>query len=222
MHRSLAAVALVLIAGCASERPYRRHLAGPIPPTRGAHLRSVTLSTKDVLGEPVRLGTPDQKRIAVVFFMSPQSKDESAEFVRDVDEKLLDRPVDPIGIVDVRAYSGLTRPIAEWQLRKSVKEARERRRKRREERQVDASLDVINRWHLIGDFDGALFKKFDVDLELERPLAFVVERTGTLHGPYRDVAGVAAAVHRVAGRAAAKSAQTDWPSRPASRRTVST
>lgn len=156
-------------------------LAGP------AGARRVQLSTRDVLGEPVRLGSAEQQRVTAVFFMSRTCKEESADFVRRFDEQVLDAPVESVGIVDVRKYGGLTRSIAQWQLRKAANVARTHRRERRERNGVDASAQFVNRWHLLGDFDGSLFKQFDVEAEPAHPLALVVDLSGTVRGPYRDL-----------------------------------
>ena len=146
----------------------------------------------DVLGHPVSLAAPAREP-TVLIFMSRTAKDASAAFARAVDERLLDRPIESVDIVDLRRYGGVLRGLATSYLRRSAEEARVRRRERREARGVDASPAAIDRWHLIGDFDGSLFARFGVGAEPKQPLAFVVDRAGALHGPFHDVDPVVAA-----------------------------
>jgi hypothetical protein len=165
--------------------------------TLDTHARAaapVQLTVADVLGEAVRLGPPAVAPATVLFFVSQRAKDESQEFARAVDERLLEQPIESVAIVDVRRYAGALRRLATSYLRRSAAEARERRRQRRVERGVDASPATVNRWHLLGDFDGALFERFGVEREPAHPVAFVVDRVGGLRGPFRAVGEVAAAV----------------------------
>jgi hypothetical protein len=142
------------------------------------------IGTADALGEPVQLG-PGQKRVAVVYFMSERAKDESAALARTVDERLLNAPMDTIGIVDVRKYS-LFKSLVNSHLRKAEWESRDHRRERRLEHGIDASPEFVNRWHLLGDFDGKLFDRFSVEKNPARPVAFVLDKMGEVHGPYRE------------------------------------
>lgn len=213
----LTALLVVALAGCmpryptpqqtTARHPHRRTLAGPMQPERAPvdvpPARTVQLTADDVLGEKVRLGA-DQPRLAVVFLLARECRDESADLARGVDEQLLSSPIDQIGIVDMRAYSGTLRSLATWQLKRSALEGRTRRKQRREQHHVDASPGEVDRWHLVGDFDGALFKRFGIDPHLPHPLAFVVERDGVLRGPYRDVASVVGEVQRAFGSAASR------------------
>jgi hypothetical protein len=61
---------------------------------------------------------------------------------------------------------------------------------------------VVERWHLVPDFDGSLFARFAVAPDPEHPLAFVVDRQGNAQGPYRDAAGILAALASVSSRSA--------------------
>ncbi|MCU1281683.1 MAG: hypothetical protein JWM53_5229, partial [bacterium] len=122
--------------------------------------------------------------------MSQRAREASSTFARAVDESLLNAPVEEVGIVDVRRYGGVLRRLASSYLRKSADEVLVHRRERRLARGVDASPEFVNRWHLIGDFDGSLFDRFGVEYEPARPLAFVLGRDGALHGPFADVASV--------------------------------
>jgi hypothetical protein len=210
LHHAALLVA-VSLTGCAPA-PRETRVAGPIQPRRHAQAgpvaekKTVELRTEDALGAPVRLGA-GQERVTMVVLMSRESKDESAQLVRSFDEKLLNAPVESVGIVDMRKYGGIMRSIATSQLKKSASEARDRRRERREAKGVDASSTYVNRWHLVGDFDGELMKKFGVAANLDHPQAFVVDKDGGLHGPYRDLDGLMAAVdHAMAstGRATSK------------------
>jgi hypothetical protein len=148
---------------------------------------------EDVRGARVPVGAPEQQRTTIVIFMSRRCKDASNTFARVVDEKLLDGPVELVGIVDVHRYGGILKRVALSYMRKSAEEARVHRRQRRVARGVDASDRYVDRWHLIGDFDGALFARFGVAPEPAQPLAFVVDRSGAVHGPYRDVPSLLAA-----------------------------
>ena len=166
-----------------------------IGPKTGAHaMGKVQLSLQGVLGDPIHLGPPAQARTTIVYFMSRRAKEESSAFGRALDETLLNAPVEAIGIVDVRRYAGILRRIATSYLRKSADEALGRRRERRLAKGIDASPEFVNRWHLIGDFDGSLFDRFGVESEPARPLAFVLDREGGVHGPFADVAGVLSAL----------------------------
>lgn len=156
--------------------------------------RSVQLDVDAVLGEHVTLGPPSQARTTVVFFMSRKAESESTAFGRDIDERLLDAAIESVAIVDMHPYAGWLRRLATSRLKKSAEEARVHRRERRVARGIDASNDVINRWHLIGDFDGALFSRFGVAADLAHPIAFVLDKSGTVLGPFHDVPAVAAAV----------------------------
>jgi hypothetical protein len=173
--------ALVAVAALALPAAARASTAGPI-----------RLALADVLDEPVRIGPPDQPRAAILYFMSRASGDASAAFARAVDERLLDAPVDAIAVVDVRRYGGgLLRGIALSRMRASEREVRDSRRERRLARGVDAQ--PASRWHLVADFDGAVFARFGVASEPARPIAFLVDRAGNLAGPYDDADALCAA-----------------------------
>lgn len=165
-------------------------LAAPIARARAAG--PVRLDLRDVLGERVAL--PAAARATVLLFMSRRAGDECNAFGRDLDEQLLDAPIESVAFVDVRRYAGWLRRLAESRMKKSALEAREHRRARRLEHGANASSDVVNRWHLVGDFDGALFSQFGVEGEPEHPLAFVLDPKGALRGPFREVRAVVAAV----------------------------
>jgi hypothetical protein len=152
---------------------------------------AVELHLVDVLGNRVDVTAPAP---AVLIFMSKRAKDASAAFARDVDQRLLAVPVESIGIVDVRRYGGLLRKLATSYLKRAAEDARVTRRERRQARGVDASPAAVDRWHLIGDFDGTIFGRFGVAPDPEQPLAFVLDRGGDVHGPFRDVERVVAAV----------------------------
>ncbi len=147
----------------------------------------------DVLGNPVKVA-PAAPAPTVLIFMSRTAKDASAAFARAVDERLIDRPIESIGIVDVRRYGGMLRGLATSYMRRSAEESKVKRRERRQQRGVDASPAAVERWHLVGDFDGSLFSRFGVAAEPAEPLAFVVDSRGALHGPFRDVDTVVHAV----------------------------
>lgn len=157
-----------------------------------------SLRITDVLGNQVQLGAAPAP--TVLIFMSRTARAASATFARAVDERLLDRPIESIGIVDVRRYAGLLRRLATSYLVRSAKEAKVTRRERREAHGVDASERAVDRWHLVGDFDGSLFARFGIAAEPKEPLAFVVDAAGALHGPFLEVDKVVAAV--TAGSAA--------------------
>jgi hypothetical protein len=185
------ALVAVLWAACAQAPPPATHV--PIHRVAGHEARRVSLTLTDVLGGPVRLGH-GQERVAVVVFISKQSRDESAELLRRLDERVLNRPVDSIGVVDVARYSGFTRGIAERRLRQSLVDGRAKRRERRLALGIDASAALVDRWHLIGDFNGAVLDAFGVEREPVHPIAFVVERSGAVRGPYRDLESVLGAI----------------------------
>ena len=153
----------------------------------------VELHIVDVLGTKVDVA-PQAHARTVLIFMSRRAKDASAAFARAVDERLIDRPIESIGVVDVRRYAGMLRSLATSYLRRSAEDAKVKRRERRVARGVDASPAAVDRWHLIGDFDGSLFARFGVEAEPKEPLAFVVDTAGELHGPFREVDCVVAAL----------------------------
>jgi hypothetical protein len=165
---------------------------------RPGHAGPLKLAIEGVLGDRVALGPPGQSRTTVVIFMSRRAKDECARFGRELDERTLDRVLESVAVVDVHRYGGWLRRMALSRLRKSAEEALARRRERRTERGADASDEVVGRWHLVGDFDGALFSRFAVALDPEHPVAFVLDRGGLVRGPYRDVAAVLAAIDEAA------------------------
>jgi hypothetical protein len=184
---------LALVAGCGAQPPPRGLLAGPVQ--KRAHCpEGLHLSLTDALGDHVKLGAPDQREVTVMVFMSRGGKDEAADFLRSLDERLLNEPVESVGVVDVRKYSGLMKPLAEHQLSKAAGDGRDKRRKRREERGLDASAESVDRWHLIGDFDGKVLEKFGVEPEPQHPLGFVVDKCGQVGGPHKDVDGLISAV----------------------------
>jgi hypothetical protein len=161
----------------------------------GAHAAgAMHLSLQGVLGDAVSLGPPQQARTTIVYFMSRRAKDDSSAFARAVDETLLNAPVESVGIVDVRRYGGILRRLATSYLRKSADEALAHRRERRQAKGIDASPEFVNRWHLVGDFDGSLFSRFGVVSEPAHPLAFVLDRTGDVYGPFADVKSLLSAV----------------------------
>jgi hypothetical protein len=156
----------------------------------------VQLALRDVLGEAVALGAPEPALPTIVFFMSKRSQDEAAALVRTVDEQTLDRAIELVGVVDVQRYGGFWRRLAQSRLERSARDARARRTERRVARGVDASAAAVNRWHLVGDFEGALFTQFGVEREPSHPVAFVIDRGGALRGPFRDAVALVAAVAR--------------------------
>jgi hypothetical protein len=156
--------------------------------------RIADLRIVDVLGNQVKVAATPARLPTVLIFMSKNAKEASAAFARAVDERLIDRPVESFGIVDVRRYSGMLRNLATSYLKRSAEEAKVRRRERREQRGVDASPAAVDRWHLVGDFEGALFSRFGVEAEPKQPLAFVVDAAGALHGPFREVEPIVAAL----------------------------
>ena len=143
---------------------------------------------------PCALGAPEQARPTIVYFMSRSAKEESSSFARAVDEILLNAPIESVGTVDLRKYAGVLRRLATSYLKKSAEESLAHRRERRLAKGVDASPEMVNRWHLIGDFDGSLFSRFGVESDPAHPLAFVLDRAGAVHGPFRDVQSVVSAV----------------------------
>jgi hypothetical protein len=153
------------------------------------------IGAADALGERVQLG-PGQKRIAVVYFMSERAKDESAALARTIDERLLNAPMDTIGIVDVRKY-GFLKSLVNSHLRKAEWESRDHRRVLRLEHGIDASPEFVNRWHLLGDFDGKLFDRFSVEKNPARPVAFVLDKSGEVHGPYRETRDLLVALWQI-------------------------
>jgi hypothetical protein len=153
----------------------------------------VQLSLRGVLGDAVSLGPPQQARPTILFFMSQRAKDESSALARVVDETLLDAQVESVGIVDLRRYAGVLRRLATAYLRKAADEALTHRRERRLAKGVDASPEYVNRWHLVGDFDGALFDRFGVERDPPRPQAFLLDRDGGVHGPFADAKSVVSA-----------------------------
>lgn len=166
-------------------------LAATLLGASASRASAIELHVTDVLGKQVSVAS---KLPTVLIFMSRSAKDASSAFARAVDERLLDRPIESVGIVDVRKYGGLLRSLATKYLKRSAEDAKVKRRERREARGVDASPAAVDRWHLVGDFDGALFAQFGVEAEPKQPLAFVVDCGGALHGPYRDVDPLVAAV----------------------------
>jgi len=189
------ALAAVVLAACA-------HAPAPAPSpierVAGHEAKRVSLSLTDALGEPVRLG-PGQPRASVVVFMSKASSAESAELLRKLDEQAVTAPIDQVGVVDVARYSGFVRRIAERRLRQSLEEGRVKRRRRRLALGLDASQAIVDRWHLIGDFDGAVLEAFGVQTEPKHPVAFVVDRSGAVSGPYYDLQSLLGAVGAATG-----------------------
>jgi hypothetical protein len=153
----------------------------------------VEIHVVDVLGAKVDVA-PQAHARTVLIFMSKRAKEASAAFARAVDERLIDRPIESIGVVDVRRYAGMLRGLATSYLRRSAEESKVKRRERRVARGVDSSPAAVDRWHLVGDFDGSLFTRFGVEAEPKEPLAFVVDTGGELHGPFREVDRVVAAL----------------------------
>jgi hypothetical protein len=198
----------LLLAGCIQQPPPPQ-VARPTPKAR-ARLRcagGLQLTFNDALGEPVHLGAPGQERVTIVLVMSRPAQEEDAEFVQELDEKLLNQPVDVVGIVDVRKYGGLiSHGIASKKIKQGEQEARAGRRKRRQERGVEASDEYVNRWHLVGDFDGKLLTHFGVKEEPYQPVAFVVDRCGRVSPAHNEVSGVLAAVAHAAPKRAARKA----------------
>ena len=201
-------LALCLFVGCA--HPATR-LAGPIQKTGGCLERR--FDVKDSLGESVALGANEEQLTTVVVLLSRAASEDASQFIRQIDEHLLNAPVQIVGIVDLHRYGGLARSLAERSLRKAAAESREKRRKRREAQGVDSSPTFVNRWHVIGDFAGRLLGRFGVALDPKEPVAFVVTSCGQVRGPFHDVDATLAAVgHAVP----AKTARTPSSSRASS------
>src|SRR5437016_3890019 len=92
--------------------------AAPLQKSAPACSDGLHLWLTDALGDPVVLGAPDQRRVTIVVFMSRGAKEEAAGFLRTLDEKLLNGPVESLGVVDLRKYGGLTRDLAQWRLKR--------------------------------------------------------------------------------------------------------
>jgi hypothetical protein len=208
-------LALSLVLGCANSSSSSSHgrLAGPIQKTGACSERR--FDVKDSLGESVSLGSNEEQLTTVVVLLSRAASEEASQFIRQIDERLLNAPVQIVGIVDLHRYSGaLSRSLAERSLRRAANDSREKRRQRRQKQGVDASPTFVNRWHVIGDFAGKLLARFGVQPEPPEPVAFVVNSCGQVRGPFHDVNATLAAVgHGVP----AKTARTSSSSR-ASRR----
>jgi hypothetical protein len=198
--RSMRVTLLSLLFACAPPPTRPQLLAGPIQKSIGcAEGPEVT----DALGQPVHLG--DRELTTVVIFLSRGAADEAADFVRQLDEQLLNRPVQMVGIVDLHKYS-VVRRLAQQRLKKSAEESRQKRRDRRKARGVDASDTFVGRWHVIGDFDGGLLARYGVSPEPSRPVAFVVGTCGGRVGPLHEVAETLRAVDQAAARSARRDA----------------
>jgi hypothetical protein len=167
------------------------------PSPRLHAMEPLHLALDGVLGERCVLGAPEQPRPTIVFFMGPRAQAESAAFGRTVDEVTLAADVETIAVADVQRYGGWLRSMATSRLRKAAADALSRRRTRRQAHGAVAREDVVARWHLVADFDGSLFTRFAVAANPQHPLAFVVDRRGNVQGPYRDAAGVVAALAKV-------------------------
>lgn len=152
---------------------------------------SLPVEMRGAFGERVVLG---QARTTILVFMSRRAPDESASFGREIDERTLAADVDSIAVVDLRRYGGWLRRLVDARLRRSAEEALARRRERRLAQHADASDAAVGRWHLVGDFDGALSARFAVAADPEHPLAFVLDRHGATRGPFRGVSELVAAV----------------------------
>lgn len=207
-------LAALLLASCASEETRGGLALRALGPKRWpgecrlvglANGRTVQLSIRDVLGNPVQIGTPDRSKLTLVVFISRSSKDEAADLLQEIDDKLMDRPIETVAIVDVTKFAGILHRAASRQLRKSAQEARVKRRERREQRGVDASPAAVDRWHLVGDFSGANLDRFGVAREPAHPVAFVVGCSGAMLGPFHDAEALLAAVDQANGAQSARS-----------------
>jgi hypothetical protein len=148
-------------------------LLGLLAAARPAHARAVELAIDDVLGEHVHIGGDG---VSIVYLMSRAARDEAKALVRAVDERLAGRKVDAIGIVDLHRFGGMFKRMALSAMQRSQREAHTRR------------------WHLCGDFDGALFARFAVERDPAHPLAFVVDKHGEVRGPFASAEAVLGAV----------------------------
>jgi hypothetical protein len=189
-----ASLPLLFLFACAPSS--RQLLAGPLPKS-GACPEGPEVT--DALGEPVRLG--DHDLTTIVVFLSRGAGDEASDLVRRLDEQLLNRPVQMVGIVDLRKYR-LVRRLADQRLKKSAAESREHRRERRVAHGVDASDTYVRRWHVIGDFDGKLLERFGVAPEPPRPVAFVISACDHRAGPFQELEATLRAVDHAASKRA--------------------
>jgi hypothetical protein len=162
----------------------------------------------DALGEKVRLGTNPDRLTTVVVLFSRSAAEDASDLIRQLDERLLNGPVQMVGVVDLRKYAHVFRSVAERQLKKSAAESRDRRRERRQKRGVDASPTFVDRWHVIGDFDGSLLLRFHVDPDPSVPVAYVVGSCGQVSGPFHDVEGTLRAVNHASSRSARRPADS--------------
>jgi hypothetical protein len=202
----------LMLIGCAlvACAPRAPRLGGEIKRVAG---HCAVTEVTDALGEKVQLGNNPQSLTTVVVFISRSAADDAADLVRQLDERLLNGPVQMVGIVDLKKYGRVFRSIAERQLRKSAADSRERRRQRRQKRGVDASPTFVDRWHVIGDFDGSLLQRFHVDPEPSPPVTFVVGACGQVSGPFRGVDETVRAVNSASSRSARRPADSRASSR---------
>jgi hypothetical protein len=198
---------VAILAGCATNPAHgkRNLVAGPIQKHHRCD-EGLRLKLTDALGDPVAIGAPEQARVTVVVFMSRSAKDEASDFLRELDQKLLNSPVESVGVVDVRKYGGVMRSVATWQLKRAAENSRAKRKERRQQQGLDASKEYLDRWHLVGDFDGKLLEQFGVEAEPQHPVAFVVDRCGTIGAPHRDVAGLMSEVDQTVAKTASRTA----------------
>jgi hypothetical protein len=209
---------VAVLAGCATSQATqgkRNFVAGPIQKHGGCE--GLHLKMTDALGGSVALGSPDQERVTVVVFMNRDNKDEAADFLRDLDKKLLDEPVDSLGVVDVRKYGGVMRSVANWELKRAAERSRAKRKERREQQGRDVSKDELDRFRLVGDFDGKVLEQFGVGAEPKQVVAFVVDRCGAIGSPHHDVESLMAEVNQTVAKSASRSARVSRHPRRAMR-----
>jgi hypothetical protein len=223
MHGSVFRLGIAALLGGIVAATGQDSLARETPPSShhspaktSAHV--VHLSTNDVLGQPVRLGPGTKAPVTVVFFVNKKSQQQSEQLASQVDRGLSDRRVAEVTIVDAHKYGGMLKSEAMKRLKKAAENTRLQRQQRQQQQQKErharASRKSPDRWYLVGDFDGSCFRAFGLPQDTPLPVAFVVARSGTVSGPYREASAVvAAAGHGKAGVRKARRAPGTGPAK---------
>ncbi len=157
-----------------------------VPAPAQPQTRRVSFRARDAAGAWVDLSSYRGRAVALVALTNPYASEQCRAVLAQIDEVLLNEPaLETFLVVDVVGYDNfITRGPARGRLRRSLADARSRRRERRLARGADASDAQIDRFHLVGDFEGRILRLFGVDSFDAGPVAFVVDGDGTVVGPF--------------------------------------
>ncbi len=145
-------------------------------------LRPVRVRAVDALGRVAELSGQRRERVLIVLFTGSGASEPTSALSARLDLVLIaDRSIETWIVADVTSYDNfITRPFAEAEMRRQMRDGLAERRTRRAARGAAG----IDHWRLIGDFEGSIMRAFGFREVDRQPIAFVVDADSRARGPF--------------------------------------